>query len=81
MDARIRIAARHSRMVRFLRVAVPATVIVSMAAFVFISVYNPFRMLLPKLPVDIGGLHLGNSLQASRRAVRPHEERSGPDAR
>ena len=56
MDARFRIAARHSRMVRFLRVAVPATVIVSMAAIVFISVYNPFRMLLPKLPLDIGNL-------------------------
>ena len=56
MDARFAIAARHSRMVRFLRVAVPATVILSMAAIVFISVYNPFRMLLPKLPVDIGNL-------------------------
>ena len=26
-------------------------------------------------PVDIGGLHLGNSLQESRRAVRPHLDR------
>ena len=56
MDARFAIAARHSRMVRILRVAVPAAVVLSMAAIVFVSVYNPFRMLLPKLPVDIGNL-------------------------
>jgi lipopolysaccharide export system protein LptC len=56
MDARFAMAARHSRMVRVLRVAVPAVVVLSMAAIVFTSVYNPFRMLLPKLPVDIGNL-------------------------
>ena len=56
MDARFAMAARHSRMVRVLRVAVPAMVVLSMAAIVFVSVYNPFRMLLPKLPVDIGNL-------------------------
>src|SRR6202165_4699763 len=56
MDARFAIASRHSRMVRALRVAVPATVILSMTAIVFVSVYNPFRMLLPKLPVDMGNL-------------------------
>jgi len=43
-------------MVRVLRVAVPTAVVLSMAAIVFTSVYNPFRMLLPKLPVDIGNL-------------------------
>jgi lipopolysaccharide export system protein LptC len=56
MVARFAMAARHSRMVRVLRVAVPAAVVLSMAAIVFTSVYNPFRMLLPKLPVDIGNL-------------------------
>jgi lipopolysaccharide export system protein LptC len=56
MDVRFAMAARHSRMVRVLRVAVPAAVVLSMAAIVFTSVYNPFRMLLPKLPVDIGNL-------------------------
>jgi lipopolysaccharide export system protein LptC len=56
MDARFAIASRHSRMVRALRVAVPATVVLSMTAIVFVSVYNPFRMLLPKLPVDMGNL-------------------------
>src|SRR5580698_2554107 len=57
MDARFAIAARHSRMVRVLRVAVPAAVVLSMAAIVLVSfVWNPFRMLLPKLPVDMGNL-------------------------
>ena len=49
-------AARHSRLVRLLRVAVPAAVILAMAAIVFVSIFNPFRMLLPKLPVDMDNL-------------------------
>src|SRR3954468_1895776 len=56
MEARFAVASRHSRMVRVLRVAVPAAVIVAMAAIVAVSIFNPFRMLMPKLPVDIGNL-------------------------
>ena len=56
MEARFAAAARHSRMVRVLRVAVPTVVVVAMAAIVAVSVFNPFRMLLPKLPVDMGNL-------------------------
>ena len=56
MDARFRVAARHSRMVRVLRVAVPGAVLLSVAAIVLVSVFNPFRMLLPKLPIDMGNL-------------------------
>ena len=56
LDARFAMAARHSRMVRLLRVAVPAAVFLAMAAIVFVSIFNPFRMLLPKLPVDMGNL-------------------------
>jgi lipopolysaccharide export system protein LptC len=56
MDVRFAIAARHSRMVRVLRVAVPAAVILAMATIIFVSIFNPFRILLPKLPVDIGNL-------------------------
>jgi lipopolysaccharide export system protein LptC len=55
MDARFAIATRHSRMVRVLRVAVPAAVILALAAIVLVSVFNPFRM-LTKLPLDIGNL-------------------------
>jgi lipopolysaccharide export system protein LptC len=43
-------------MVRILRIAVPAAVVLSLLAIVGVSVFNPFRMLLPKLPVDIGNL-------------------------
>jgi lipopolysaccharide export system protein LptC len=56
MDARFAIAARHSRMVRVLRVAVPAAVILAMMMIIVTSIYNPFRMLLPKLPLDMGAL-------------------------
>jgi lipopolysaccharide export system protein LptC len=56
MDARFAIAARHSRMVRMLRVAVPAAVVLAMAGILFVSIFNPFRMLLPRLPIDIGNL-------------------------
>jgi len=56
MEARFAIAARHSRLVRILRIAVPAAVILAMAAIIGISVFNPFRLLLPKLPVDMGKL-------------------------
>ena len=56
MDARFAIAARHSRLVRILRIAVPSAVILAMAAIIGISVFNPFWLLLPKLPVDMGKL-------------------------
>jgi lipopolysaccharide export system protein LptC len=56
MEARFAVAARHSRMVRILRVAVPTAVVLAMAVIVVTSVYNPFRMLLPKLPLDTGNL-------------------------
>jgi lipopolysaccharide export system protein LptC len=56
LEARFAAAARHSRMVRVLRVAVPAAVVLALAAIVAVSVFNPFRMLLPKLPIDIGNL-------------------------
>ncbi|MCA1458739.1 LPS export ABC transporter periplasmic protein LptC [Bradyrhizobium sp. BRP22] len=43
-------------MVRILRIAVPAAVVLSLLAIIGVSVFNPFRMLLPKLPVDMGNL-------------------------
>jgi lipopolysaccharide export system protein LptC len=56
MEARFAVAARHSRMVRVLRIAVPAAVGLAMAGVVAVSVFNPFRMLLPKLPLDVGNM-------------------------
>jgi lipopolysaccharide export system protein LptC len=56
MEARFAVAARHSRIVRALRIAVPAAVMLAMAGIVAVSIFNPFRMLLPKLPLDMGNL-------------------------
>jgi len=56
LEARFATAARHSRIVRLLRVAVPAAVFLSMAAVVAVSVFNPFRLLMPKLPLELGNL-------------------------
>jgi lipopolysaccharide export system protein LptC len=56
MEARFAIAARHSRIVRVLRAAVPAAVILALAAIILASIFNPFRMLLPKLPLEMGNL-------------------------
>jgi lipopolysaccharide export system protein LptC len=61
LEARFAMAARHSRMVRALRVAVPAAVLLAMAVVVGISVFNPFRMLMPKLPVDMDNLVVSGS--------------------
>jgi lipopolysaccharide export system protein LptC len=55
MEARFAAAARHSRLVRTLRLAVPLAVGLSLAAIIAISVFNPFRM-LAKLPLDVGDL-------------------------
>jgi lipopolysaccharide export system protein LptC len=56
MEARFASAARHSRMVRVLRIAVPAAVVLAMASIIAVSVFNPFRILLPKMPVDMSNL-------------------------
>jgi lipopolysaccharide export system protein LptC len=56
MEARFAIASRHSRLVRLLRIAVPVAVILALAVVIAVSIFNPFRMLLPKLPVDMGNL-------------------------
>jgi lipopolysaccharide export system protein LptC len=61
MEVRFAIAARHSRMVRVLRVAVPAAVALSMATIVGISIFNPFRVLLPKLPIDMDNLAISGT--------------------
>ncbi|WQG98397.1 LPS export ABC transporter periplasmic protein LptC [Rhodopseudomonas palustris] len=55
MEVRFAAAARHSRLVRTLRIAVPLVVALSMAAIIAISLFNPFR-LLAKLPLEVGDL-------------------------
>lgn len=55
LEARFAAAARHSRLVRFLRKAVPAVIAVSFLMIIGVSVFNPFRM-LANLPIDIGNV-------------------------
>ena len=55
LEARFAAAARHSKLVRVLRKAVPAAIAVSMLVIVGVSVFNPFRM-LSKLPFDVGNV-------------------------
>jgi lipopolysaccharide export system protein LptC len=56
LQVRFAAAARHSRMVRMLRVAVPAAVALAMASIVAISIFNPFNVPTLKLPVDMSNL-------------------------
>jgi lipopolysaccharide export system protein LptC len=56
LEVRFAAAARHSRMVRMLRVAVPAAVALALASIVAISIFNPFNVPVLKLPVDMGNL-------------------------
>src|SRR6195256_1594585 len=78
MDARFAIAARHSRMVRILRIAVPAVVGLAMAGVVAISIFNPFRALMKQLPVDIDNLVVSGS-KITMEA--PHMSGFTPDQR
>ena len=78
MEVRFAIAARHSRMVRVLRVAVPAAVILAMAAIIGVSIFNPFRMLMPKLPLDVGNLVVSGTKVTMES---PHLSGYSPDQR
>ena len=78
MEARFAIAERHSRIVRGLRIAVPAAVILSLAAIVLVSIFNPFRMLLPKLPLEMGNLVVSGTKITMES---PHLSGYSPDRR
>lgn len=78
MDARFAIAARHSRLVRVLRVAVPAIVALAMAGVIAISIFNPFRALMKQLPLDIDNLVVSGSKITMES---PHLSGFSPDQR
>jgi len=54
LEARFAAAARHSRMVRILRVAVPAVVALAIAAVIGRSIFNPFH--IPQIPLSVDNL-------------------------
>ena len=78
MDARFAIAARHSRMVRILRIAVPAVVGLVMAALIAISIFNPFRALMKQLPIDMDNLVVSGTKITMES---PHMSGFSPDQR
>src|SRR5882724_3187226 len=56
-----RAAARHSLLVRFLRMAIPAGILSgALAGFVIVKVFDPLRELM-KLPVHVDGLVVSGS--------------------
>ena len=78
LEARFAAAARHSRLVRVLRIAVPAGVALSLAAIVLVSVFNPFRVLMPDVPVDIDNLVVSGTKITMES---PHMSGFSPDQR
>jgi lipopolysaccharide export system protein LptC len=55
-----RAAARHSRFVRFLRLAIPASIAVITAVIVVSTFFNPFR-LIAAFPIDLGKVSLSGT--------------------
>jgi lipopolysaccharide export system protein LptC len=79
-DRLFRAAIRHSRAVRFLRVAIPVGLFVCLAGIAAVAYFNPFRHLV-KLPFDPAGLVVSGTkitMEAPRlagytRDSRPYE--------
>jgi lipopolysaccharide export system protein LptC len=60
LDRLVRVARRHSRLVRFVRIALPAGIVVALTALVLVSYFEPLRM-LEKLPAVSGKLAVQGS--------------------
>src|SRR5262245_29399187 len=54
-DRAFRAARRHSRLVRVLRIAIPAVVVVGLVIVALLTYFNPLRM-LAKLPINLNDL-------------------------
>jgi lipopolysaccharide export system protein LptC len=59
-DRVFRAAARHSRFVRFLRMAIPAGILAIIATIVVATFFNPFR-LITAFPIDPGKISLSGT--------------------
>jgi lipopolysaccharide export system protein LptC len=66
-----RAARRHSRLVRMLRISIPAVVVLGTTVIVLIIYFNPLRM-LGQLPIDIGSL-----VVSGRNITMEHPRLSG----
>jgi lipopolysaccharide export system protein LptC len=77
LQARFAVAARHSRLVRAMRIAVPAAVGVAMTVILYVALFNDFRV-----TVDTGNLS-GNVVISGRKITMetPHLTGFTPDQR
>src|SRR6516162_6606326 len=77
-DRAFRAARRHSRMVRFLRIAVPASVAAGLIVVTLVTYLNPLRM-LAKLPINLDNLVVSGTkvtMEAPRLAGFTHDARA-----
>lgn len=63
-------AERHSRLVRFLRVATPAAAVLAVAALIFFALFDPFRQ-------EIAGLSVGELSVDGTKIVMNHPRLTG----
>ncbi len=63
-------AERHSRLVRFMRIATPTAVVLAVAALTFFAVFDPFRR-------EIGGLTIGELSVDGSKIVMSHPRLTG----
>jgi lipopolysaccharide export system protein LptC len=70
-------ARRHSRLVRVLRIAIPATVVFGLTGIILVTYFNPLRMLV-KLPINIDNLVVSGTKIAMEQ---PHLSGFTSDAR
>ena len=75
-DRAFRVAARHSRLVRRLRIALPAGVVGAIAVYVFLSFFNPLNALarLPSIKLNISGTKI--TMEAPKLAGYTRDGRS-----
>jgi lipopolysaccharide export system protein LptC len=77
-DRAFRAARRHSRMVRILRIAVPASVAVGLIIITLVTYLNPLRM-LAKLPINLDNLVVSGTkvtMEAPRLTGFTHDARA-----
>ena len=63
-------AARHSRLVRFMRIATPAAALLAVATLVLFAVFDPFRR-------EVGGLTVGELTVDGSKIVMSHPRLTG----
>lgn len=77
LDARFARAARHSRLVRFLRVSIPAVVTFALASVIALSLFNPFRV-VADVPTNMDNIVVSGTKITMES---PHMSGFSPDER